>query len=247
MNSIEKLKNSNLMTTVDIAELTSKDHKHIMRDTKIMLIDLYGEKSLPRFGQSYVARNRQTYNCYNLPKNEVMVLISGYSIKLRMNVIKRLEQLENNHNIIPQLPDFTNPAIAARAWADEVEQKQIAETQCIKLEETIQTQEPKMVVYDRIALADGNFNLTETSKQLNERLIDLKKWILTPYKWIYKRDGSKHWLAYSDKLQQGLLEHKTTTIDCSGVERIHTQVRVTPKGLIKLANMLNEIKDKGLF
>ncbi|MCV6610132.1 MAG: hypothetical protein OIF55_05105, partial [Amphritea sp.] len=40
---------------------------------------------------------------------------------LRYRVVKRLEELEAQS--VPQLPNFADPAAAARAWADEVEQK----------------------------------------------------------------------------------------------------------------------------
>lgn len=43
-------------------------------------------------------------------------------------------------------------------------------------------------------------------------------------------------VAYQDKLAAGLLEHKTTTVYRSdGSEKTATQVRVTTKGLTRLA------------
>ena len=71
------------MTTVEISERTGKRHDHVKRDTELMLTNLYGKNSLPKFGGSYTAANGQTYDCYRLPKNEVLCLVSGYSIPLR--------------------------------------------------------------------------------------------------------------------------------------------------------------------
>ena len=68
--------------------------------------------------------NNRLATQYVLPKNEIICLISGYNAKLRMTIIKRLDELESK--TVSQLPDFTNPAEAARAWADEMEQKQVA-------------------------------------------------------------------------------------------------------------------------
>lgn len=46
-------------------------------------------------------------------------------------------------------------------------------------------------------------------------------------------------IAYQDKLAAGLLEHKTTTVHrTDGSEKTVTQVRVTPKGLTRLAQEL---------
>jgi phage regulator Rha-like protein len=61
------------MTTVEIAEQTSKRHDHVMRDAKNMLLELHGIDSLPSFGESYRAENGQEYECYRLPKREVLI------------------------------------------------------------------------------------------------------------------------------------------------------------------------------
>lgn len=76
----------------------------------------------------------------------------------------------------PALPDFTNPAIAARAWADEVEKN--AEQQ-----KRLAVAEPKAAALDLLADSKGASNITLTAKHLKttrKELIGLlraKKWI----------------------------------------------------------------------
>lgn len=99
---------------------------------------------------------------------------------------------------------------------------------------------PKAEALDRIATADGSLCITNTAKDLQVRPKDLFGY-LSGNKWIYKRPGNASWTAYQDKIQQGLLEHKTTTVNRSdGSEKVTEQVRVTPKGLTKLAKLLAE-------
>ena len=86
------------MTTVEIAEQTGKRHDNVMADTKKMLVEIYGEDSLLKFQESYKSKNGQVYDCYRLPKKEVLVLVSGYSAKLRMKIITRLEELETGRS-----------------------------------------------------------------------------------------------------------------------------------------------------
>ena len=60
--------------------------------------------------------------------------------------------------------------------------------------------------------------------------------------WIYKRAGLKHWLGHSVKVDGGFLEHRFTPIVTGNDARLMaTQVRVTAKGLTRLAEMLGAI------
>lgn len=79
------------MTSLEIAERTGKDHFHVLRDIRVMLKEL--EISESKFGFSTISGIREIKS-FNLPKKEVLCLISGYSIKLRMKIIERLEELE---------------------------------------------------------------------------------------------------------------------------------------------------------
>lgn len=100
--------------------------------------------------------------------------------------------------------------------------------------------QPKAEALDRIATADGSLCITNTAKDLQMRPKDLFAWLSANH-WIYKRTGSVSWTAYQDKIQQGLLEHKTTEVSRSdGSSKITEQVRVMPKGLVKIAKKLGK-------
>ncbi|WP_449151667.1 phage antirepressor KilAC domain-containing protein [Metapseudomonas sp. CR1201] len=83
--------------------------------------------------------------------------------------------------------------------------------------------------------------LTDAAKHLGVQRIKLIEW-LRANRWIYRREGSAHWLAYQPRMASGLLEHKVTVIgtDEIGDQRLASQVRVTPKGLAKLAEKVAE-------
>lgn len=108
----------------------------------------------------------------------------------------------------------------------------------IALEETLKEATPKVEAFERIALADGAMNLTNSAKHLQMKP---KVFIgmLSENKYIYKRAGGKSWIGYQDKIQQGLLTHKVVTVlKDDGSEKICEQVLVTPKGLTKLAEFV---------
>ena len=219
------------LTTPEISELTGKNHNHVMRDTKGMLTELYGASSLSKFGQSYTASNGQSYPCYRLPKKEVLVLVSGYSIKLRMKIITRLEELEKR--VSDPMAALNDPAAMRQILLGYTEK-------VLALEEAVKEQAPKAAALDRIATADGSMNITAAAKHLQVRPKDLFRW-LSENKWIYRRNGNKSYLAYQNRIQQGVLEHKITTyINGDGAEQIHEQARVTPKGITLLAEYFEQ-------
>lgn len=91
---------------------------------------------------------------------------------------------------------------------------------------------------DRIATADGSLSITESAKALQMRPKDLFSW-LRANGWIYRRAGASHDLGYQSKTTAGLLEHKVTTVlRADGSEKVTEQVRVTPKGLARLAALI---------
>ena len=140
---------------------------------------------------------------------------------------------------VSMLPNFADPVEAARAWADEVEQKRIAKQEVIALQSKVEETKPVVEAFDRIALADGSLNMTETAKTLQVRPIDLRRWLLAN-RWIYRRNGSKNWLGYQDRVQSGLVEHKINTYEKDdGSQGISEQVRITPKGITVLAKALS--------
>lgn len=100
----------------------------------------------------------------------------------------------------------------------------------------IEEMRPQVQALERIALSDGSMCITDAAKTLQVQPKALFGF-LRAHRWIYSRGGGESgYIAYQDKLASGLLEHKTTTITKSdGYEKTVTQVRVTAKGLTRLA------------
>jgi len=109
----------------------------------------------------------------------------------------------------------------------------------IERDKLIAYMQPKVEALDRLSMADGSLCITNAAKSLQVQPKFLFN-LLSQNKFIYRRPGCNHWIAYQDKLQTGYLEHKVTTIERTGSDaKTVEQVLVTPKGLVKLAGMIS--------
>jgi len=173
MNEVTKPNTNKIaMTTVEIAQRTGKEHRHVKRDAERMLLELHG-KDVPIFGHIYKDSYGREQNCYLLPKREVIILVSGYSIPLRAKIVDMLEELESElmKNQVA-IPDFTNPSEAARAWADIYDQKQLAFAQ---RDEAIRTKAHINNKKTATAMATASV-LSRQNKKLKEKLGDGEKY-----------------------------------------------------------------------
>ena len=122
------------MTSVEIAEVTGKMHKHVLRDIRNLLEQGVNETN---FGLvEYKDKKGETRPMYQLTPKGCLILASGYDPVLRERIVNKLEEYQQKERAeMLQLPDFTNPAEAARAWAKEYEQKTTLMIENKRLEE----------------------------------------------------------------------------------------------------------------
>ena len=113
-----------------------------------------------------------------------------------------------------------------------------AERERIAAVAQLQAQAPKVEGFDRIANSEGSFCLRDAAKALNIPPMRFNR-ALQAMRWIYRRVGNGSFVAYQDKLQAGFLAAKITThLGSDGTDRVAEQVRVTAKGMTKLAAMI---------
>ncbi|MVW75371.1 phage antirepressor KilAC domain-containing protein [Pseudomonas xionganensis] len=215
------------MSSREIAELTGKLHKNVKRDIAAMLSDLKADAL--SFERIYLDGLNREQTEYLLDREHTDCLLAGYSVPMRMKVIRRWHELEQAaaDPAIPQtLPE------ALRLAADLAEQNN-------HLRLVVTEQAPKVEALARIADARGSMCLTDAAKHLGVQRCKLIDW-MKANRWIYRREGCARWLAYQPRMQASLLEHKVTVLglDDEGDQRLASQVRITPKGLAVLAQKM---------
>jgi len=226
-------------TSRDVARLFEKRHDNVLRDIA-SLID--AEPSLAAGGvlnfeeTPYVEPSTgQTYRQYEMTRDGFVLLAMGFTgakaLKFKLAYIEAFNRMEQK--IREQASDpmrALNDPAAMRGLLLSYSEKVLA------LQEENATLTPKAEALDLIANTEGSYAPTDAAKTLGVRPKEFFIYLRGPARWIYRRPGTSEDVAYQDKLQRGLMEHKVTTIyRDDGTEKTLTRARITAKGLAHLA------------
>ena len=154
------------MSSLEIAKLTGKPHNDVMKAIRTME-PAWKKISEGNFSlASYSDAQGKQRPCYELTKTECLYVATKFNDEARAKLVLRWEELEQKQRAqMLQLPDFTDPAEAAMAWAKEYKEKKVLAIENKKLEE------------DNIQLAAENQELKHDKNYLD--LIMRSKALLT--------------------------------------------------------------------
>ena len=123
------------VTSLQVAEAFGKEHRNVLRDIREIIESDTDNFALLNFEQcSYTNENNREMPMYAMSKDGFVLLVMGYTgseaMRLKKAYIAEFNRMEEElRNHVPGLPNFDNPALAARAWAEQYERRQIAEAQ----------------------------------------------------------------------------------------------------------------------
>ncbi len=163
---MEDIVRKETMTSLEVAEVTGKRHDSVLRDIRNLLSQ--GVDAHNFVETSYIDKSNRQQKCFTLTKKGCLILASGYDALLREKIIDRWEELETKarKNELT-MPNFSNPAEAARAWADQYEKNLALEVKNEKLEAENQVLTPKGEYFDDLVERNLLTNFTDVAKQLN--------------------------------------------------------------------------------
>ena len=110
------------MTSKEIAELTGKNHSDVLRDIR-NLQDQIGTESIFALSE-YKDSTGRTLPMFELDKKQTLLLVSGYNALLRLKIINRWEELEQNLT-----PKTYIEALKALVVSEEAKQKAIQQVE----------------------------------------------------------------------------------------------------------------------
>ena len=179
------------VTSQQVAAAFGKRHDHVIRDIREVMSKCTKSFTAPNFGVSeYTDSTGRTLPLYLLSKDGLMMVTMGYitpeAMRVKETYINRFNEMEWELAMpkiagIP-VPDFDNPALAARAWAEQYERRQIAEAQ---RDEAIRTKAEIGSRREATAMNTAS-RLSKENARLHDALGDGKTW---------KQAKSIEWIA----------------------------------------------------
>lgn len=155
MNQLMAMNNEVTMSSREIAELVGKEHKHVMRDLRVLSEQL-GDMFEGVVQTWTHPQNKQQYEEYAIKRDTCITLLTGYDSVSRMRVIKRWQELESAQK--PAIPQtYAAALLEAGRLAMELEQ---AEAQ-------LAIAAPKAEFVDRYVDATGTYGFRQVAKMLS--------------------------------------------------------------------------------
>lgn len=214
--------NQILTNSLLVAEKFGKDHKNVVRDIRSIIGGMLKIEHTQLFVESvYVhPQNGQEYPMFIMNRDGFTLLAMGFTgdkalqFKLEyINAFNKMEKILKEQSIL--LPNFSDPAEAAIAWANEYREKQKAQIEAKEAKENV----------ERLIHNNKTYTTTEISKELGFRsAIELNK-TLEKMGIQFKQNGT--WLLYAKYAENEYTSTKQIVLD-SG--RITYDRRWTGKG-----------------
>lgn len=232
MNDITKvgetLNSKESMTSLEISEVTGKEHSNVMRDIRVIseqVINLGGFKFEL---SSYTSQQNKILPMYKLTKKECLLLASGYDPILRAKIINRWEELE-----IKERETFKIPQTLSEALYLAANQAKQIEEQNKQLEE----QKPKVEFFDQVTDSKDAVDMALCAKVLNmgigrNRLFDFLR---------SRNILDRHNIPYQNFIDLGYfrtIEQKYTKAD--GTNCINIKTVIYQKGMDYIRKILNK-------
>ena len=159
------------MSSIEIAELTSKQHSNVMRDIRNLLEQ--GVSQINFELAEYSDNQGKPRPCYNLTKKGCLILASGYDAKLREKIIDRWEELETQSRHGFQVPSSFSEALMLAAE----QQKQIEIQQ-----NQLSAQAPKVLFADAVVASENSILIGRLANVLKQNGIEIGQNRL--FKWL---------------------------------------------------------------
>ena len=241
-----------LTNSVLVAKKFGKSHDNVLKSIRAILNGgVLKNNETPMFEEAtYVnEQNGQTYPMFIMNRDGFTLLAMGFTgnkaMEFKIDYIGAFNKMEEQvkRTTMTALPDFTNPAEAARAWAEQFELKQLeskradeAEQQVLALTSEIEQMQPKVSYYDNILSKKSTVTITQIAQDYG---MSAKAFNRTLNALGVQHKVNDQWILYAKYLGQGYVQSKPVTIThTNGYQSIKYNTEWTQKGRLFLYDVL---------
>lgn len=232
MKELVSIKNNQVVVdSRSVAKNFNKEHRNVVRDIEnliqkdvLKIEHMFQQVEIP---DSY-GRKQKTYY---MNRDGFSLLVMGFtgaeSIEWKLKYIEAFNSMEKKLKNPLALPNFSNPAEAARAWADEFEKRKQAEA-------LNEANRPKVIFAEAVSASKTSILVGELAKILRGNGIPIGQrrffqW-LRENGYLIKRKGTDYNMPTQRSMELGLFEIKEGSyVNGDGVNVITKTPKLTGK------------------
>lgn len=224
------------MSSMEIAELTGKQHRNVVRDIRVVL---EGLKLDPlKFESNYTDSLKRNQVCYNLPRDITETVITGYSVGLRHKVVVRLRELEDQ--VAKPIANLNDPSALRGLLLGYTEQ-------VMKLEHKIEVDKPKVEFYDDFADSGELKSVEQLAKSVGTGRNRLFAY-LRKHKILIGGNGDTKNMPFQQYIDSGRIQVKWNNhkVEETGEVKLRPRPLFTGKGATWLHKFIEQNGREGL-
>ena len=242
MNELATITQSQTMSSLQIAELTGKNHFDIMRAIRNME-PAWAKINGRRFALvEYTDKKGEKRPCYQLTKTECLYVATKFNDEARAKLVLRWEELETTNTNQYQVPtSFREALLLAAAQQDQIEEQQkllLAQgEQIAEKDRAIAELHERTSYLDQILQSKSTVTTTQiaqdygmSAKKFNVELRNLK---------IQRKVGGQ-WILYAPYNTMGYVHSETFIPENSTTGKVIMISRWTQKGRLFLYEILKK-------
>ena len=208
------------MTSLEIAEVTGKSHKNVMRDIRNMEPAWKKVNGLKFELVDYKDKKGELRPCYSLTKTECLYVATKFNDEARAKLVLRWKQLEEER-LKAEMRPMSDLEIMCRAV-------QIMKNSMEQKDRLIADLQPKAEYCDEVLDSVDCLTMTQVAKGLGMTVHELTNKLLQ-HNVIYEQSGQ--YMLYAPYARRGLAASRTHTHrDLFGTVHTHTYLVWTEKG-----------------
>lgn len=233
MNRLVEIRNNQVVVdSKSVAENFGKSHRHVNRDIENLI-----QKDVSKIGHMfYETETPDSYGrmqkSYYMNRDGFSLLVMGFTgkeaIEWKLKYIEAFNEMEKKLKNPLALPNFSNPAEAARAWADEFEKRK-------QVEALNEANRPKVIFAEAVSASHSSILIGDLAKILRGNGVNigqrrLFQW-MRDHGYLIKQKGASYNMPTQRAMDMGLFRVKEGTyINGSGANIVTKTTKVTGRG-----------------